>query len=86
MCVSMRWFVLFVVGLVYQLVLLCFSVRMALGNCNPLLVKWRIVCCSLDDGDAKRKRHEDIARCNKGNSAIFIPNVIVVQDKSGKVC
>lgn len=30
-------------------------------------------------------RHEDIARCNKGNSAIFIPNVIVVQDKSGKV-
>lgn len=32
-----------------------------------------------------RVRHEDIARCNKGNSAIFIPNVIVVQDKSGKV-
>lgn len=30
-------------------------------------------------------RHQDIAKCNKGNSAIFIPNVIVVQDKSGKV-
>ncbi|CAM9305361.1 unnamed protein product, partial [Ectocarpus sp. 4 AP-2014] len=29
-------------------------------------------------------RHEDIARCSKGNSAIFIPNVVVVQDKSGK--
>eukprot|EP00903_Cladosiphon_okamuranus_P012668 g11848.t1 len=29
-------------------------------------------------------RHDDIARCSKGNSAIFIPNVIVVQDKSGK--
>ena len=34
---------------------------------------------------ATLKRHDDIARCNKGNSAIFIPNVIVVQDKSGKV-
>lgn len=30
-------------------------------------------------------RHEDVAKCSKGNSAIFIPNVIVVQDKSGKV-
>ncbi|CAN0109718.1 unnamed protein product, partial [Ectocarpus sp. 12 AP-2014] len=29
-------------------------------------------------------RHEDVARCSKGNSAIFIPNVVVVQDKSGK--
>ncbi|CAM9680174.1 unnamed protein product [Pylaiella littoralis] len=29
-------------------------------------------------------RHEDVAKCSKGNSAIFIPNVIVVQDKSGK--
>lgn len=47
------------------------------------------MCCpfALDDGgDANlEKRHDDIARCNKGNSAIFIPNVVVVQDKSGKV-
>lgn len=31
------------------------------------------------------RRHEDVARCVKGNSALIVPNAIVVEDKFGQV-
>ncbi|CAM9469708.1 unnamed protein product [Scytosiphon promiscuus] len=50
-----------------------------------MYVTERRLCFYANFFGLEAKMHEDVARCNKGNSAIFIPNAIVVQDKSGKV-